>query len=284
MIIVKIIGGLGNQMFQYAYTKSLQMRGYDVCIDTSAFKTYTLHGGYGLDYFPIDLQQAEEKYILALKQNLWLSKIKNKFNMKSSHFVKEKTLSFNPYLYNPGDNKYIHGYFQTEKYFRSITDVLIQTFSFDQPLSQYTMDIKQIIDNAQSTCSIHIRRGDYLTAQNIKIHGVCGLDYYQRALQTMNSFIPNLSYFIFSDDISWVRQNLKMSNAIYIDNTMKKLPHEDLYLMSSCQNHIIANSSFSWWGAWLDQNIHKIVIAPKIWFLDKKRQNKDILPIGWLTI
>ena len=284
MIIVKIIGGLGNQMFQYAYAKSLQTKGYTVYLDLSAFETYTLHGGYGLNYFFVNLQTASKEMVAEFKRNLWLSKIKNKLNIRSSKIVKEKKLSFSSFLYNPGDDKYISGYFQTERYFQSIRNILLETFCFHQPLSQYTLDIKKTILETKSTCSLHVRRGDYLSSNNIKIHGVCELDYYKQAIEIMNLSIANPVYFVFSDDITWVKQNIQISNAIYIENPNKVLPHEDLYLMSICQNHIIANSSFSWWGAWLNQNDNKKVIAPKTWFLDKKRQNKDILPNHWLAI
>ena len=127
---------------------------------------------------------------------------------------------------------------------------------------------------------MHIRRGDYVSnSKSNSIHGTCSLEYYREAVKIINEKYKNSIFFVFSDDISWKKENLLIQNAVYIDN--KTIPHEDIYLMSLCKYNITANSSFSWWGAWLNQNKNKVVIAPKKWFLKKEN---EIASKNWITI
>ncbi len=267
MIIVRIVGGLGNQMFQYAYAKSLQQKGFDVQIDTSKFKTYKLHGGYQLDKYNIDLKVAG---IIPT----FLSLVKIKKN------VKEKNLLFNENLFNLKGNEFVKGYFQTEKYFKEIREILLEQFQKSRKNTEST-DIfsKQILGTTHS-CSLHVRRGDYVSnSKNHTIHGVCDLDYYNRAIEFILSKEKQTTFFIFSDDILWAKENLKIENAIFVDH--KCTPHEDIYLMSLCKNNITANSSFSWWGAWLNKNKEKIVISPKQWYVSKKT---NIICDDWIKL
>lgn len=287
MIVVKIIGGLGNQMFQYAYAKVLSHKGYEVKIDTSEFDTYKLHGGFQLDKYDIDLEVSTTKENNAFyKKNIFFY-IRNKLKLLPRKIIKESDLSFCKKFLEIEDNRYIIGYFQCAKYFKEIKPILIQQFQISQPVTSYTLDMKQAICNEKNSCSLHVRRGDYIKKNNVNIHGVCSLDYYQHAINMINNQSKHgVKYFIFSDDIEWVKDNLVVENAIYIDSKEKRLPHEDIYLMSLCNHNIIANSSFSWWGAWLNQNQEKIVIAPKKWFENAKmqKQAKDIIPNTWIKI
>jgi len=138
----------------------------------------------------------------------------------------------------------------------------------------------------KNSCSIHIRRGDYTSNVNSNIHGTCSLEYYKKATEYMQNKYKDIYYYIFSDDITWVKENLKLENAVYIESEEKRIPHEDIYLMSLCSNNIIANSSFSWWGTWLNNNLNKTVIAPKRWFEDNKlhAQSQDIVCDSWIKI
>lgn len=272
MVIVKIIGGLGNQMFQYSYAKALQQKGYAVKIDISAFETYKLHGGYGLDKYTIDLDVASQNEIGKFNAVGLISKIRNKLHIMNSKVVRESNLLFDEKYLNIEDDKYIDGYFQTEKYFSNIRDVILKQFTLIEEILNYSKDIKNKICNEKVSVSLHIRRGDYLSSINSNIHGVCDLEYYKKAISLLNERLGETRYFIFSDDIAWVKENLKMDNGFYIDSKEKRIPHEDMYLMSLCDHNIIANSSFSWWGAWLNKNNEKIVIAPKRWFADEKME------------
>ncbi|MBU3010021.1 alpha-1,2-fucosyltransferase [Polaribacter vadi] len=258
MIIVRIVGGLGNQMFQYAYAKSLQQKGFDVQIDISKFKTYKLHGGYQLDKYNIDLEIADTF-------TTFLGKIKIKKN------VREKSLLFDENLFSLNGNEYVKGYYQTEKYFKYIRSILINQFVIQQKLSESTLVYANEIFKFSNSCAVHIRRGDYISDKKANnIHGTCDLDYYHKAIDIIKEKHKNAHFFVFSDDIAWTKENLNIENSTYINN--KTIPHEDLYLMSLCKNNITANSSFSWWGAWLNQNENKTVISPKKWFNDKENE------------
>jgi len=286
MIIVKIVGGLGNQMFCYAYSKALQQKGYDVKIDVSTFETYKLHGGYQLDKYNIDLAQSNKQENKKYYSNSLLSKVLRRLGIKTSKAIREKSLLFDERLLNIQDNNYIEGYFQSEKYFKNIRGILLEQFIIKQELSDYTMKIEVEINISHNSCSLHIRRGDYLNSDNTKIHGSCDLEYYKKSIDYLEEKISNIRYFIFSDDIKWCKENFNLANVIFVDNKETKIPHEDLYLMSLCNHNIIANSSFSWWGAWLNQNEEKMVLAPKKWFEDDEleTQSKDIVCKDWIRI
>ena len=286
MVIVKIIGGLGNQMFQYAYAKALEQKGHEVKIDISAFETYKLHGGYQLDKYNIDLDSSIKDENDKFYKNTFFYKVLRRFGMDFSRRIKEKSLLFDKKLLEIDDNSYLDGYFQCEKYFKDIREIILKQFTINQDISNYTKEIKNKIQNSQNSCSLHIRRGDFVNSTNINIHGACDIEYYKKAMKYLEEKVVNINYFIFSDDIEWVKENLAIQNAIYIDSKEKRIPHEDIYLMSLCKNNIIANSSFSWWGAWLNQNEKKMVIAPKRWFADDKleSQSKDIVCDSWVRV
>lgn len=258
MIIVRIVGGLGNQMFQYAYAKALQQKGFDVRIDISKFKTYKLHGGYHLDDYSIDLKTSG--FIPT-----FLSLIKIKKN------IKEKSLLFDENLLKLSGNEFVKGYFQTEKYFTEIRAILLNQFVIKQELCNSTLSYSKKIKEHLNSCSIHIRRGDFISNQEANsVHGTCDLNYYKKATALINTKYTNTHFFVFSDDIAWTKTNLKIDNVTYVDH--KTIPHEDIHLMSLCKNNITANSSFSWWGAWLNKNEDKIIIAPKKWYINKENE------------
>ena len=267
MIIVRILGGLCNQMFQYAYAKALESKGFKVKLDLSGFKNYKLHGGYQLDKYNINIQSVKGS-------TLFLSKI-NPFRV-----VKEKNLLFSDSLSSPKGNEYVKGYFQTEKYFSEIRNTLLKQYCLLGKLSDSTKKYKSNIIQSKNSCSIHIRRGDYIS--NIKsnnIHGTCSLEYYNSAIQTIEKKYKKVTFFIFSDDITWTKKNILLKDSTYVDHQC--LPHEDLYLMSLCKHNITANSSFSWWGAWLNKNNNKTVIAPKKWFRTKEN---EIICENWMKL
>ena len=254
-------------MFQYAYAKALSLDGYNVKLDLSKIKKYKLHGGYQLDKYKIDLEIADSFSILLGKIGIKKSK-------------KEKNLLFNDNFKSLEGYEYIKGYFQTEKYFKEIRNTLLSEFVINKKISLETDKIAEKIKNLKNSCSLHIRRGDYISDKNANnIHGTCDLDYYKRAIDIMNSKYSNVSFFVFSDDIYWTKENLKIKNAFYVDN--KTIPHEDMYLMSLCSHNITANSSFSWWGAWLNKNENKTTIAPKNWFVDKEN---EVVCENWIKL
>lgn len=286
MIIVKIIGGLGNQMFQYAYAKALQQKNHKVKIDISAFEKYKIHGGYQLDKYNIELDISSKQENDKFYKNTILRKALRKIKIDFSKSIREKNLLFDSSLLEIADDNYISGYFQCEKYFKDIRDILLKQFTIKQKLSSYANDMKSEIENSQNSCSLHVRRGDFIDDKNIKIHGSCDIEYYQNSIKYLQEKISDLRYFIFSDDMDWAKSNLAIQNATYIQSKEKRIPHEDIYLMSLCDHNIIANSTFSWWGAWLNKNNNKMVITPKKWFADEsmQKQSIDIVCDDWIKI
>ena len=288
MIVVKIIGGLGNQLFQYSYAKSLQQKGYKVKIDISAFKSYKLHGGYFLDGYLIDIEEATVRDLSLYRAPNIITKLKRKIGHENINFIEEDVFFFSENLLLPKDDSYIEGYFQSEKYFLEIREVILSQISLKNSLSTYNAGIQKEISMCKISCSIHMRRGDYLTNSVAnKVHGVLDIEYYKESIELLeNKFSDNIWYFIFSDDMEWVVDNLHIKNSTFVDSDQDSCPNEDIFLMSLCDHNIIANSSFSWWGAWLNNNGKKVVISPKQWFMDKKMNDNtfDLIPSIWIRV
>jgi hypothetical protein len=292
MIITNIFGGLGNQMFQYAIAKSIAVKNKDVFkLDITLFEIYLKsHGydyGFRLDQFNIEENIATIYEIKNLKgYDGFFRKIANKLHLNidrpKSYFFEEKNMlalfDDNVFNYN---NIYLHGYWQNELYFLDIRDEILNDFSLKKPISKeakkYMLDI-----NTSESVSIHIRRADYVSDEKTnKIHGFIGMDYYKHAIKFINESINSPMYYIFSDDIDWCKENLDfLEGKIFVDDTIN--PTDDLELMKNCKHNIIANSSFSWWGAWLNENVSKVVIAPKIWLVSSP--NFHIAPKSWIKI
>lgn len=285
MIIVRMVGGVGNQLFCYAYAKSLQQKGYDVKIDISTFK-FNKIDSYEFDKYNIDIPISTQEENERLFNNSLLSKILKRFGIDISNKVREKSLLFDESLLRINDNSYVDGYFQNEKYFYDIRDIILEQISINRPLSNFTKNIQKKINSLNNTCSIHVRRGDMANDINVKIHGVCSVEYYNNAIEYLKNKLGEVNYFIFSDDFEWCRSNLKIDNAIFVESEEHRIAHEDIYLMSLCDHNIIANSTFSWWGAWLNINDDNVVIAPQTWFADKSLNNVsgDIVPEDWIRL
>lgn len=290
MKVVNIIGGLGNQMFQYAFALSLVKKfpKEDVYIDIHHFHSYQLHNGFELKSIfrnidlPIatpDLVKAVSRYIPHYK----LSRLVRKLfpNLKSEYIESCNYLSSNePFLQEY--DCYYEGYWQAFPYYKDLQDEIIHAFEFPQP-NDYNVKLEANIVSSQSV-GIHIRRGDYLKEKAFK--GICELDYYRKAIERlMESDNSLMNFYIFSNDIEWCKkyiQPLVGENKIeYVTGNRGKESYWDMYLMSKCKNLIIANSSFSWWGAFLNKNVDK-VYAPSIWV--NRNQNMEIHNPKWILI
>jgi hypothetical protein len=284
MIIIQILGGLGNQMFQYAFYKSLQNEGINVYADLSHFEQYPLHNGYELErVFNISVR-TPSKFILNLfrpNQTDWIfRKLKRVLNLKKTYRVEENEFRFDAsFLSNT--NQYYAGYWQNEEYFYNIADQIKHDFRFPEIEGIENQTVMQQIINAESV-AIHVRRGDYI--KDPLLGGICNLDYYEQAILSINSKIKDTQFFVFSDDMAWCRQNLKLENVTYIDLNKGKNSYIDMQLMSNCKHNIIANSSFSWWGAWLNNNTNKVVIAPGKWVNNLADDDTDICPKNWIKL
>lgn len=289
MIIVKLIGGLGNQMFQYAAGRHLaQKYNTKLKIDIQSFKNYTLRN-YGLNHFNIVENFATSKdlaYVRFPSDSIFIKASKYVLRsiprVQSIKYIGEKEFNFQENTLSFLDNIYLDGYWQSEKYFLDIEDIIRYEFSIVNPLSSISQDIAEQIKDCESV-SIHIRRGDYVSdPKTNSIHGTTGLEYYCRAIDLILEKTDKPHFFIFSDDPEWACSNIRPATpTIYVRRDDCSKDYEDMCLMSMCKHNIIANSSFSWWGAWLNMNPEKIVIAPKKWFNSTNMNTQDLLPVKW---
>jgi hypothetical protein len=293
MIISHLIGGLGNQMFQYAVGRAISIsRDVPFRLDVQDFSTYTLHNGYELDrVFDVSVELANKKDIKNVLGWRAYPPIRRQliFRHKLEKFRKKNILvdnQFSPWeqINNVPDNVYLMGNWQTEKYFNEIQDDIRSDFSFKRPCLGFNAEISDLIGNSVSV-SLHVRRGDIATnPASLAFHGLCSLDYYQRAIEYISNNIDNPTFFIFSDNIPWARDHLQLKHKCYfVEGNNGSESYNDMHLMSLCQHHIIANSSFSWWGAWLNPNPNKIVVAPKVWVL-ADFDTSDIVPDTWVKL
>lgn len=291
MIIVKFMGGMGNQLFQYAAGRAVALKnGAELKIDITGYENQDAiitPREYSLQPFNIQENFASQEEIEKIKgslsgrMNLILQKIG--FSKKNSYFVEPK-FSFNPEMLEIGKNAYLQGYWQSEKYFKNIREIICKEFALK---NEYNIEEKEITKEIKSckAVSLHIRRGDYVSsATTSKFHGICSLEYYAKAVAHMIGNLDDLKFFIFSDDIEWVKENLKIDAPKTFVSDGKLKDYEELILMSYCRHNIIANSSFSWWGAWLNNNPEKIVIGPKNWFVDKSVDTSDVIPETWIKL
>lgn len=260
MKTIDIKGGLGNQLFQYAYGRSLIKKNKKVLFNISFFEEI--------------LKDTSRPFLL------------KKFNIPESIIFinkKENILTkLSKKIYSKLSGNY--NLFQSEKYFKSIEQIIRNEITLKEPLSPAAQELAEQIKSNSNSVSIHIRRGDYVAnPKTNKYHGTCNLSYYEYAILKITKLISSPVFFIFSDDINWVKENLKVDTAIYVSNPNLN-ECEELILMSYCKHNIIANSTFSWWGAWLNQNSNKIVMAPKQWTTNKKSDELNILPKTWIQI
>lgn len=291
MIVSRLIGGLGNQMFQYATGRALALkRNEEFFVDIIDFENYTLHNGYALDKpFRMRPSVANEKLIKenfgwkfshsfrCMQPRLRLSRLTPQY-IDEPHFQHWPGLSLSP------TPCYISGYWQSEKYFLQFEETIRSDFAFLPFSSVMNEEISKKIFDSKSV-AIHIRRGDYANDQKTSsVHGLCSIDYYQHAIAKIKEFVPKPHFFFFSDDIQWAKENLPVDDPHeFVSNNQGAESYNDMHLMSLCKHNIIANSSFSWWGAWLNSSSEKLVIAPKQWF-SAPTATADLLPNDWICL
>ena len=281
-------------MFQYAFGKQLAMQNNTQLVlalsyiqSKLPFKKWATPMQYELDVFNLHTQletnifQADYLYPFAKTEHIF----RNFRNKQKLNVLSEKQFEFNPAYLHTQDNTYVIGNFQSEKYFSAIQNEMRKDFQFKKPLETENEQWKKKIENGHSI-SLHIRRSDYLSiAKNASKFSQLSLQYYQDAIKYISAKIDNPVFFIFSDDSEWVKANVKTDFQMhFIDNNKGKNNYRDMQLMSYCKHNIIANSTFSWWGAWLNNNQDKLVIAPNAWFTDVSINSQDILPTKWIKL
>lgn len=311
MIILKLKGGLGNQLFQYAAARHLSLvKNIPLKLDCwTAYKADPFHRVYELSNFNIVENIISEKEITnLLAQGEFLRKAIRFFTRKEkvkalSYIIKiintytklqyytEKNLNYDKDFFTfPGKGTvYLDGYWASEKYFREIENVIREELTLKvDPDEQNQKMINEI--SAVESISLHVRRGDYISNPDATtLFAECSLEYYYAAVNKLSQKIKKPHFFIFSDDPEWTQKNLILEYpATYVTHNSSENGYEDLRLMSHCRHHIIANSTFSWWGAWLNKNPAKIVIAPKTWFKDPienvKLKIEEFYPIEWIVL
>lgn len=288
MIIVKLKGGLGNQMFQYALGLKLSILNKDkVGLDTTSLQYLNHKEG---QFRPFDLKHFNIRFGVAKTEDIknlqypfgFFSKIREKISHK---IFKKYYIGWYPELLEQKGDLYLDGYFQSEKYFKDIRDILLEDFTLKEPLEKKSPSLLEHMKNTESV-SLHVRRGDYVTDHNTAWLGTCSLEYYTNAYNTIRDKTDKeLVVFLFSDDPDWVQEHIKLPTEMIAVSKKENLKdYEELVAMSKCKHNIIANSSFSWWGTWLNTNPDKIVIAPTPWTNKHHSLHNDIIPKSWIQL
>ena len=288
MYVVRIWEGLGNQMFQYAFARSLHHRtGQDVYLDTKrvykesfAVESKHIERLYSLGHFNITLPTidvGQDKRFDFLKQKTWLEKCifyLSKRGKWGVRFLQDADAVYHKEFFSEAGDYYAFGWFQQEAYFADIRDVLLKEFTLQEEIV-LPHELQDVLEN-KNTVAVHIRRGDYLR---------CGMScneyYYMKAIDKVRNEMKNPVFLVFTDDVEWVKRHIKTETTMYyVSESCKLRDYEELILMSRCRHQIISNSTFSWWAAWLNQNPDKRVISPAKWFSIQA----NIVPREWTII
>ncbi len=295
MIVSNLTIGLGNQLFQYARGFSLSReRGVPFAVDVYSpigcgERHFEIQAFFEISAAPAQRQQLRSQCLFfrlpapVQRRLRWNKRMMNVFRR---HILTEPGFAHCPDPAPLRSNLYLLGYWQSPRYFATAEADLRNEFKFKRPLSSEGSRLREKIEQSNSV-SLHVRRGDYLSKGANELHGVCELDYYGSAISYLQSHLGTCEFFVFSDDIEWARQNLKFpSKAHFVSHTTGSTADEDLRLMSLCKHSVIANSTFSWWGAWLNANKERIVIAPKLWFRDEKMnaEARSLYPDYWVQL
>lgn len=289
MFIFQLMGGIGNQMFQYAAARALSIK-RDLPFKVHFEDPYTdVVRTYNLDVFQLKAEHATKKDLKAIRPSIGLKrKVHQLFRFQEKkHFITEQQyFVYNSSFFDVPVNSYIYGFWQTEKYFLDIEAIIRKDFQFKAPVTGANeILLNKIVLDAKAV-SLHIRRGDYVNVEKTSnIHGTCSMDYYEAAAAYIAQQITDPVFYIFSDDMDWVKSEFNIPYpVVYADINNDSTNYEDLRLMSHCKHHIIANSSFSWWGAWLNNSSSKIVIAPQKWANVEGLNTNDLIPDSWIRL
>lgn len=283
-IVGQIYGGLGNQLFQFAMARAMALRSQSTLLLDKRYFDAVTSVSYRLGHFNTE-QALTTGRLPPLREHEKLRyRIWRRFKLKP-HLLRENGLRFHPELLQPHTNVWLHGYWQSESYFSDVAETIREDLRIVTPPSAENRTHLETIARAPAV-SLHVRRGDYLLPENQSLFAVCSQGYYAKALDHVASKMSaEPIIYVFSDDPEWARDNLALPfEKRVMGHNGRDADYEDMRLMSACRHHIIANSTFSWWGAWLNPSPDKIVVAPETWFIDPKVKNPDIIPAGWHRI
>jgi hypothetical protein len=292
MIVVQVVGGLGNQMFQYAFGRRLaDGLGVPLKLDITSFRTYAKRR-YELGGLCVEEEFASDREIARMhpsplaRARSRAARLFPSLAQGPGPIVRERAFSFDPSMLELRDGVYLEGYWQSERYFDAVADRLRVEFVPRMPLEGRAALLADEMRSGDSV-SLHVRRGDYVSEPPVsQVHLVCDPDYYARCVRHMSERFDDARYYVFSDEPGWARDNLRLprGTTIVADRCCATAVHE-MWLMAQCRHHVIANSSFSWWGAWLDSRPSKVVLMPRRWFRDREPEcTTDIRPSGWVAL
>lgn len=295
MIVTNVFGGLGNQMFQYATGRALALdHGCEVRADLADMvkSRHEIHNGFELSrVFRVPLRPASERDVadvLGVRARLSVRRLLRRPQLtwlRPNRMFIEPHFQFWPHLLTAPNPCYLHGFWQSERYFRRHAKKIRDDFTFPRTVNARNA---RWLDHvlAVESVSLHVRRGDFVSdPRTSKFHGSVGASYYQDAVLHVTQRVRGAELFVFSDDIDWVRNNLHFDvSTHYVTGNLGPSSYVDMQVMASCKHNIIANSTFSWWGAWLNVNPEKIVVAPRRWFAHAGVDSSSILPSGFRAL
>ncbi|AKD57880.1 alpha-1,2-fucosyltransferase [Spirosoma radiotolerans] len=291
MVISVLAGGLGNQLFQYAFGFSLaQQRKTELRLERHLLESRTLARlrnytprQYELSVFGIDQLDSSLYDTLRCLSRTLLPGQQAVLLRESAPATLTSLTQSDTQL----EDAFCVGYWQSESYFKPVEVALRQQLTVKKPLSNLTLRMAETIFSSANATFVHIRRGDYITNTKAnRHHGVCGEAYYRRAVEYLHQQASDIQFFVFSDDQAWVKRELGalLSPAIFVEHNTGVDSWQDMYLMSLCRHAIVANSSFSWWGAWLNPDLNRIVVAPQQWFAVNRLTQPAVAPSHWITV
>ena len=290
MIIVRLAGGLGNQMFKYATGKRLSLaRGDELKLDISRLSDSS-YRKYQLGSFDIREEIASEQEIRKLKYGSFTTWDFLHFRpwigvrFLPPTFYTERSVRFDPLVLDLDDNVYLQGRLQCEKYFLDMADEIAMRFRI-KDMSARAREFALEMEGCESV-SIHVRRGDYVSNPGFsRQYGFIGPEYYEECVRRILESGGEPRFFVFSDEPGWVRTNMDFPDGTqYVTPDGLNSDAEELYLMSFCKKHITANSTFSWWGAWLGKNPEKVIYTPRRWFLSDEKDTSGLIPDSWVKV
>lgn len=285
MKTVKLIGGLGNQMFQYALYRAMELKGFDVCLDDFTYfnrQNAPAHLAYHLDIFGLKYNKMNPEnmpeYLINPKSLLF--KVFHKFHFGPTYYFEKHVSKFDPSVFDDKNkNQYFEGYWQTAKYFENYREEIKKDFQYVGEWTKKNKEYRDFMKNSNSV-SLHIRRGDYIGRKAYE--GICSEDYYHKAIDYIKEHVDSPNFFVFSNDLGWCKAFFgDEDNVVYVEGNDVEHSYMDMVLMTFCKHHVIANSSFSWWGAWLGAE-GGITIAPNRWY--QEIETPDIWCDGWIKM
>jgi Glycosyl transferase family 11 len=302
-VVACIFGGLGNQMFQYAAGRALALKtGSRLILDATGFTLSKVRRGYALDGYALAAETRFDGYRYPPRQSAvrfparqrpqWFeravqvarARIPISFAARKGDFsvFAEDSFDFDPGFWLCGPRTYLVGYWQSERYFKEIADVIRRELTYPRTPDEANARWLARIRACNAVC-VHVRRGDYLMPAHFGYHGLCSAGYYRRALRLIRERVANPQFFIFSDDWPWCREHLAGEDVVIVDANKIDAAQDELRLMAACRHHVIANSSLSWWAAWLATTDDQIVVAPTPWFTHRL-QTPDLFPAHWVVM